>query len=456
MRRAKEVMEGRNVGQRITYLSPMPRSSRVCCLQWLDQQICTLTTAFQLDKLRANPISLSSSIPGSDQDKLCMKCSQLNFLDTLLPPPFLVTVLRGFDKAIFQTRNLGEIVGNDHCPFCKLVVRGLTSGWNFPINELKRSSTISMDCTSTEGDEILHIERSLDEVTVEYSYIVFGEYHSLEKGESKAVNSVKLQAEAFVLNSTKAIPPIKIQGEIPEKAGIKAVNRIKVQACIHEKDRNFSRHLCEADIQIMALHAPLKGEEEITLRGRRMTDMVDLKIVEDWIEKCNAHEHRGLSDLTLQDERWPSRLIDVEQERVVQAKMPCRYATLSYVWGSSANDQPEVPQLKLTEDNLDRLTSIGGLSDSHTDIPQTIKDAILLCKRLSIPYLWVDALCIQQDLARKMEEVAAMDKIYHFSYLTIVSASGKDSWAGLAGLRSQSRNVHSDVSIVDGVPMGIC
>jgi hypothetical protein len=65
---------------------------------------------------------------------------------------------------------------------------------------------------------------------------------------------------------------------------------------------------------------------------------------------------------------------------------------------------------------------------------------MILCCRLSVHFLWVDALCIQQgDLEDKQDQMNIMDAIYSGAALTIVAASGSDSWAGLPGVRSNTR-----------------
>ena len=50
---------------------------------------------------------------------------------------------------------------------------------------------------------------------------------------------------------------------------------------------------------------------------------------------------------------------------------------------------------------------------SFHNLPQTIKDAIIVTAELGLEYLWIDALCIiQDDDADKGVELARMGDIY--------------------------------------------
>lgn len=56
------------------------------------------------------------------------------------------------------------------------------------------------------------------------------------------------------------------------------------------------------------------------------------------------------------------------------------------------------------------------------ELPQTLQDAVDLTRALSIPYLWVDAVCIiQMDIVDWEREAKVMDQIYSGAYLTICS-----------------------------------
>ena len=67
-------------------------------------------------------------------------------------------------------------------------------------------------------------------------------------------------------------------------------------------------------------------------------------------------------------------------------------------------------------------------------MPRTFTDAIVICRKLEIPFLWIDALCIvQNDAADWQRESAMMDKIYSNAYITLAASEAIDSNGGLLG-----------------------
>ncbi|KAF2176930.1 HET-domain-containing protein, partial [Zopfia rhizophila CBS 207.26] len=94
-----------------------------------------------------------------------------------------------------------------------------------------------------------------------------------------------------------------------------------------------------------------------------------------------------------------------------------KWTALSYCWGTTAT-------LKTTLDTLEehkKKILLGNL-------PQTIRDAIMITRSLGIEYLWVDALCIIQDCKNDWaQESAMMADVYRNSVVTIAASSGKDS-----------------------------
>ncbi|KAI0110753.1 heterokaryon incompatibility protein-domain-containing protein [Nemania sp. FL0031] len=191
------------------------------------------------------------------------------------------------------------------------------------------------------------------------------------------------------------------------------------------------------------------------LKGRCVGELVDIRLLQTWMhccdtyhgDKCKPHSY------TERGSKWrPSWLIDVRQSRLVQGgSADGRYAALSYVWGDES-----VPQLKHTAVGgiADRLKSSGGLSNDSLPLPLTVKDAIELCRQMEIPYLWVDAICLDQDNIDN-HVLRDMSKIYQCACVTIVAASGQDSQAGLSGIRCRSNPEGRIVEHIGNLCLGL-
>lgn len=142
----------------------------------------------------------------------------------------------------------------------------------------------------------------------------------------------------------------------------------------------------------------------------------------------------------------PSRVIDVgpadgsrhpylyvPSESSNYAKLPDvsqRYIALSYCWGSHLWAGKD-PQITTTSSLEARKREI-----RMTDLPQTIRDAVVITRRLGIRYLWVDALCILQgsDTQAKADwerESSKMADIYGSAFLTIAAASARSVHEGI-------------------------
>lgn len=94
-----------------------------------------------------------------------------------------------------------------------------------------------------------------------------------------------------------------------------------------------------------------------------------------------------------------------------------KYVSLSYCWGA-------VQQVKLLRINLQQFQE----RIVFSELSQVTRDAITVCRRLSIRLLWVDALCIiQGDDGDFLTEAPRMQDVYSGSILTIVAAETKDT-----------------------------
>ncbi|OAL03163.1 HET-domain-containing protein [Phaeosphaeriaceae sp. SRC1lsM3a] len=170
----------------------------------------------------------------------------------------------------------------------------------------------------------------------------------------------------------------------------------------------------------------LPGASTESLRpivGRAQEGTVPWPLVRGWIDHCaKTHEHNTPSyphpHYRRQSKKWAScfRLVDVRHDCVVEADMAWPYAALSYVWGNSAH-------VRLIGQNLTELMTKGGLHRLPY-LPQTFRDAIHVTKQLGLPYLWIDALCIQHDDdADRNHQINGMDQIYREASITIVSVT---------------------------------
>ena len=143
-----------------------------------------------------------------------------------------------------------------------------------------------------------------------------------------------------------------------------------------------------------------------------------------WLAACqDKHEscpHRRSPVL-------PTRVVDIGEGenspirlQIDQSGTQGQYAALCYCWGG---DQP----YKTIISNLDSYTK----ELASTVFPKTLSDAIQVCRRVGLRYIWIDALCIVQDDPNdKAREISQMGRIYKDATLTIMAASAKSVYEG--------------------------
>ncbi|KAF5577928.1 het-domain-containing protein [Fusarium pseudocircinatum] len=122
-------------------------------------------------------------------------------------------------------------------------------------------------------------------------------------------------------------------------------------------------------------------------------------------------------------------LIDVKESCLVNKTTAETYLALSYVWGG---DQ----KAKLYTHNRQALQTSKALDTLQ--LSQVVKDAMEFTVNLGHSFLWVDALCIEQneDSQQKKEQLRIMDKIYQSSYVTLVAWTVTSSNSPLPGVGS--------------------
>ncbi|KAH6677385.1 heterokaryon incompatibility protein-domain-containing protein [Halenospora varia] len=149
-----------------------------------------------------------------------------------------------------------------------------------------------------------------------------------------------------------------------------------------------------------------------------------------WLDECVQNHEKCKSTQT----RLPTRIIDVgssdgsrdpylfipsadlharsSSPKGQECYVSTRYVALSYCWGEG------LPLKTTTTNILDLQKGI-----PWDTIPSTIQDAITITRKFDIRYLWVDALCIIQDLTEDWEaQCTRMSEVYGGSFFTIAAA----------------------------------
>ncbi|KAL2691277.1 hypothetical protein Neosp_001658 [[Neocosmospora] mangrovei] len=162
-------------------------------------------------------------------------------------------------------------------------------------------------------------------------------------------------------------------------------------------------------VTLLGLRPPLSHISEETVRWMKSK-----------MDSCVSHDH-----INPQKTFIPDRLIEVGADRLrlvltedmvnLNSDIP-RYIALTYCWGPEPHASK---QLKTTSLNLSQhLQEI-----PESLLPQVIQDSVALARALSIPFLWVDALCILQDVSIDWEkQCAVMERIYGNAYVTVAAA----------------------------------
>ena len=198
------------------------------------------------------------------------------------------------------------------------------------------------------------------------------------------------------------------------------------------------------------------GESQV-FHCRLVEENANMPLIKHWVHLCTTKHITTKSDShSCQPEMnsivkiIPFRLVDIKERCVVDGSKGGTYAALSYVWGPAR-------RLLFTEENRCRLTTAGGLSDDHNDIPQTFQDAMNVAASLNIPYIWIDALCIRQDNNQDLtSHMTCMDKIYASAAVTIVSNTDSVD-TGIPGIsypRKPSQVVYNtaEMSLINARP----
>lgn len=154
--------------------------------------------------------------------------------------------------------------------------------------------------------------------------------------------------------------------------------------------------------------------------------------IREWVDVCTQnHQECNLVPLASEPyltNRFPSRLLDVGTANSSIIRLVDRlnalgdYVALSYCWGSITG------QLRTLTPNLAHHM----LGIEISNLPLTLRDAVIATRNIGLRYLWIDALCIiQDDKADWMREAPHMGLIYQNAHLTLAATGSSSSTGGL-------------------------
>jgi hypothetical protein len=151
----------------------------------------------------------------------------------------------------------------------------------------------------------------------------------------------------------------------------------------------------------------------------------------------------------------PTRVIDVGHEdkfpRLLISDGQVRsYIALGHRWGNSI----DLFRTRTTKKTLKR--HMRGLRP--WELPKTFRDAIIVCRKLNVRYLWIDSLCIIQDDLKDWErEAKQMGSIFEGAICMIAAVDEDDVTDNCLFLPSKRHVFHAEIPIPthDGIKTAI-
>ena len=157
----------------------------------------------------------------------------------------------------------------------------------------------------------------------------------------------------------------------------------------------------------------------------RTDDPACFELVRTWIQKC-CYRHPNCSRAT--STRLPTRVICVGEDGNATNPFLLEtngeeglYVALSHRWGSDLTFTTTLANLETHKRGMALRT-----------LPATFRDAVVLCRKVGIKFLWIDAICIIQGCAEDWDrEAGRMASIYRHAVFTISALHASSSHSGL-------------------------
>lgn len=188
--------------------------------------------------------------------------------------------------------------------------------------------------------------------------------------------------------------------------------------------RSAKDHALEKFATLNARRLPYTGgTRESVPRSTFSGSDLYMKLATTWLREClDYHPDCQRKRLLCGDGVQPSRLLDVSQSIIKlrdQSSLDrqVEYIALSHCWGQAVS-------LCLTTQSLARFRE--GLR--FTDLPILFQDAITVTRSLSCKFLWIDSLCILQDVKDDWaKELVSMGDIFLGARCTIAAVTASDA-----------------------------
>ncbi|KAK0610881.1 heterokaryon incompatibility protein-domain-containing protein, partial [Immersiella caudata] len=419
---------------------------------------------------------------------LCSACSKINFeqfshTDNPTPPsthltPNITSRLIFLDRIIRKNRNKS-------CEFCMLLFKAISA--HDPFQHPAVKNHLPSDLAKSTFREWAEEQNWTSKIPVYKSSYPFGTSRDKIEMQQKVDKDGNLEIEDSTRDDEMTTSDVANMGGIGAAAGLGGMmltetdeQRMKIMMTVGTVIPTITSLMANLDSKLpvavsVIVHgvgdaeegvvnvdvwgygnghrAPLSRVSAFNLRvasgyeigeggrlryGNLLKDEVDVEgDCKVWLDACRGCHGDGCArpgwSMQLQPPAGPDfRLVDVSAMRVVvvpgQHPTP-RYAALSYVWGATGQHS-----LNLHKHNAAALGTT--LHNQDRPVARTIMDAITITRRLGVPFLWVDSLCIIQqspfdpsndDPAARAAQIAQMDSIYGNAEITLVAASGSDS-----------------------------
>ncbi|KAK2599718.1 hypothetical protein N8I77_011450 [Diaporthe amygdali] len=329
----------------------------------------------------------------TDTDELCQACSNIDLYSIFTGPRYFPHDAIGNKGGILTyAGTLREVLDNIRCPLCRLIKHDLYS-------ELSQDTSRSLWYDSEEQPDPSRVRCCLRPERADY-----------------------YEETRYMAKETR-----------DQVATLVQVRLVGVDGCSTEEEDRI--RMCYRGNGLRLLSPDSVDPSRPLLNGHQATTLTQsLPLLSDWIRTCFS-SHRdtcGLSDVSHQNKPGRVRLIDVASRTLVYGDPEvCSYAALSYVWGHKTEQYLKfADEIQQGDDGVTLLPS---------SAPEIIEDGMDMCRRLGIPFLWVDLYCVDQhDPVRKTADIRDMGLIYRQALITFVAGG------------SGTRLLHSAADSVEG------